>query len=114
MHRPLKSAFELEMNQALVWYYQFDFCKAFYHAERAHILGQAYVWPHFRSHWLMMRIGWQQGDYKQVTGQLPRLLASLFISKIWVPAGNTGGVNVSPLRQMPIPEDLRELLNQNE
>lgn len=68
MHNQLKSAFELEINQAIVWYYQFDYSKAFHHAERAHILGQAYVWPHTRSHWLMMRIGWQRGDFKEVIG----------------------------------------------
>jgi hypothetical protein len=35
-------------------------------------------------------------------------------SRIWVPAGNTGGANVSALRRMPVPPDLERILAQKE
>ena len=43
-------------------------------------------------------------------GQLLRLPAAILMSRLWVPLGNTGGANVSPLQPMPIADDLRELM----
>jgi hypothetical protein len=34
-------------------------------------------------------------------------------SRIWVPIGNTGGARVSALRPMPLPDDLRALLERD-
>jgi hypothetical protein len=98
------------MQIAKSFYKQQDYRNAFQHLERAHILGQRYALPHTVSHCWMMKVGWRQHDWREVSGQVPRILASLLISKIWVPRGNTGGANVSPLKAMPVPEDLQELL----
>ena len=38
------------------------------------------------------------------------MTAALF-SRLWVPAGNTGGANVSAMRPMPVPPDLQALLD---
>jgi len=84
--------------EALVW------------LERAHILTQRRPWLHARSHWLMLRAGWQQGDMREVLGQMPRILAALLFSRIWVPIGNTGRARVSAFQPMPISEELRRLL----
>jgi len=106
----LKKAFETEMSQAITKYYEVNYEDSFLHLERAHILGQPFVVPHTRSHWWMLKIGIRKKDLKEIFGQMARIIASLLISKIWVPIGNTGGANVSAIRPTPIPEDLKEVL----
>lgn len=85
--------------------------EAFHHLERAHILSQRFTIPHVRSHWRMWVWAWRQRQARELIGQTTRILAALVFSRIWVPEGNTGGANVSPVRPMPIPEDLRDLLS---
>ncbi len=41
---------------------------------------------------------------------MPRILAALLFSRIWVPIGNTGRARVSAFQPMPVAEDLRSLL----
>lgn len=79
--------------------------------ERAHILGQRMSLRHARAHWLMLRAGWMLGDWREVFGQVPRILAALLFSRIWVPLGNTGRARVSAFRPMPLDEELRRLLS---
>ena len=88
-----------------------DYSRCFHHLERAHILGQRSASKHTYSHWLMFRAGLQQRDFREVLGQVPRMLASLIFSRIWVPLGNTGRSRVPAMKPMPIPEDLRALLS---
>ena len=78
--------------------------------ERAHILAQRRPWLHARSHWLMLRAGWQLRDMREVSGQIPRIVAALLFSRIWVPIGNTGRARVSAFQPMPISEELRRLM----
>lgn len=87
-----------------------DSAAAYVSLERAHILGQRLALPHARSHWLMLRLAWQNGDWREVAGQAPRLLAALLFSRIWVPLGNTGRARVSAFQPMPISEELQRLL----
>ena len=61
----------------------------------------------------MFRVGLRSRDFREVRGQVLRMVAALLFSRIWVPEGNTGGANVSPLKPMPIPADLLELLKKN-
>ncbi|WP_028768984.1 DUF3703 domain-containing protein [Shewanella fidelis] len=110
MHQKLKNAFDSEMQQAIAQYQQHKLEDAFYHLERAHILGQSYTLAHTRTHWWMLKVGWQQRSPKEVFGQCSRIVASVIFSKIWVPLGNTGGTNVNPLKPMPIPKDLQNSL----
>ena len=70
----------------------FDAELAFDHLVRAHILGQRFTGRHVRAHWEMWR------------------LAAALFSRIWVPVGNTGRANVSAFAPMPVPHDLRALL----
>lgn len=83
---------------------------AFTHLERAHIIGQRHPWRHTRGHLAMLRLGWAQRDWREVAGQLPRILAALVFSRLWVPLGNTGRARVSAFRPMPVPLDLARLL----
>ena len=59
----------------------------------------------------MLRAGIEGRDARQVLGQLTRVVAAGLFSRIWVPIGNTGLADVSALRPMPVPEDLRALLD---
>ena len=104
------AAFKHEMQRAVIAKKNVDFEDAFHHYERAHILSQKYTWPHMKSHLGMLHIGYLRKDAREVFGQCVRVVAAMFFSKIWVPIGNTGGANVSALKPMPIPEDLKPLL----
>jgi len=64
-------------------------------------------------HWLMLKLGASVGDWREVLGQVSRILAASLFSRIWVPIGNTGRANVSALRPMSIPEDLRAVLEED-
>ena len=81
------------------------------HLERAHILSQPMVGPHVRTHLSMLGYALRHHDRSEVRGQLVRLLVAApgSLTKKY-PVGNTGGANVSALAPMPIPEDLRGVL----
>jgi len=113
MSPQLKAAFATEMQQAKDCFGAGDIGSAFVHLERAHILGQRDTLRHTWSHWWMFRVGLRSRDFREVRGQMLRMVAALLFSRVWVPEGNTGGANVSPLKPMPIPADLRELLTKN-
>ncbi len=86
---------------------------AWWHLERAHILGQAYPLEHSYVHYKMLSFGIHIKSSKEIIGQIPRLLVGgikSFVDKI--PVGNTGGANVPPLKPMPIPEELKILLEE--
>lgn len=110
MKDKLRKAFESEMSLAKNKYKLGQYDDSFYHLERAHILGQSYIIPHTQSHWWMLKLGWKRSDFKEIFGQMTRIIASIVFSRIWVPIGNTGGANVNPLKPMPVPEDLKKHL----
>lgn len=86
--------------------------QCWYHYERAHILGQRWPLQHSYIHWQMLKFGFRIKSTKEVLGQITRLFfggIKSFVGK--VPIGNTGGANVPPLKQMEIPEDLQEIIN---
>lgn len=81
---------------------------AVYHLERAHIVAQRYLWAHMVTHIWMTRVAIHRQDLREFAGQLTRMMAVLPAHLLgWVPVGNTGGANVSPIKPMPIPQDLR-------
>lgn len=83
---------------------------AWNHLERAHVIGQAYPWPHTYVHWKMLQFGISIKNWKEVLGQIPRLLVGgvkSFVGKI--PVGNTGGANVPPLKPLPIDPEIMEM-----
>ena len=80
---------------------------------RAHIVSQRLTWQHVHVHWLMLKLGASIGDWREIRGQLSRIVAAAVFSRIWVPVGNTGRANVSALKPMPMPEDLRILIEQS-
>lgn len=87
---------------------------AWYHLERAHIIGQKYPYQHTFVHWNMLQFGIKIKSTKEIIGQIPRLLiggVKSFVGQ--VPVGNTGGANVPPLKPMEIPIDIKEILELN-
>ena len=110
MKAALQLAIEQAFQQARQAMQEQRSTDAFQWLERAHILTQRQPLLHARSHWLMLTLGWQQRDYGEVAGQLPRVIAALLFSRIWVPVGNTGRARVSAFQPMPISEELRRLL----
>ena len=105
------AAYNSEMTEAFGLYKADELERAFGHLERAHILGQRYFFAHLRSHWWMLKIGIRKKDYSEIFGQLTRVVAVIpgYVFG-WVPKGNTGGANVSPVKPMAIPDEFRQLL----
>jgi hypothetical protein len=110
MHANLRRAYLQEIESARRCEAANELDAAFSHLERAHILSQRHTGPHARVHLDMLRVGWKRRDAREVLGQAVRTLAAIVFSRLWVPIGNTGGSNVSALRPMPVPDDLKPLL----
>lgn len=110
----MKSALRHAIEQALLHAdkasRQADYPSAFRWLERAHILSQRLPLRHAHTHWLMLRLGWRSGDLREVLGQVPRIVAALLFSTIWVPSGNSGRARVSAFAPMPVADDLQQLL----
>jgi hypothetical protein len=109
----LRDAILLELQHAELYRRAGELDRAFARLERAHILGQRLTALHVRTHVEMLRIGWSRRDFREIAGQAARILAAALFSRIWVPIGNTGGANVPATRSMPIPPELRELLDRH-
>ena len=81
---------------------------SFYHLENAHILGQKYLYRHTLSHYWMLIHGIKTINIKEIVGQFTRILAALLFTNLWVPKGNTGGSNISPIKPMLIRKELQK------
>jgi hypothetical protein len=109
MDRRVATAYAEEIGHARTSSARRDYVECFVHLERAHILGQRSTIRHTYAHWLMFRAGLQQRDFREVLGQVPRIVASIVFSRIWVPLGNTGRARVPAMKPMQLPIDLRYL-----
>jgi hypothetical protein len=87
-----------------------DFETAFRHLERAHVLAQRMTGRHAFIHWRMLIAGLRRGDVREAVGQLPRIVASILFSRLWVPRGNGGRSRASAFNPVPVPADLRHLV----
>jgi hypothetical protein len=110
----LKEHFNKELQMANSTFLKGELQESWRHLERAHILGQAWPVEHTKTHWKMLQFAFRIKNSKEIFGQIPRLIiggVKSFVGEI--PVGNTGGVNVPPLKSMEIPEDLIVILNQH-
>jgi hypothetical protein len=90
-----------------------DFERAWSHLERAHILSQPLAGAHVRTHGAMLVAAVRRREGKEVLGQLFRLAVAGPGSLTGrYPVGNTGGADVSAFAPMPIPDDLRAILDE--
>ena len=84
---------------------------AFGHLERAHVLGQASTLQHVRAHLRMLAWAWRQRDVRECLGQVFRIVGAATKTVFGlVPAGNTGGSNVSPFKPLPVKPDLAAII----
>lgn len=107
-----KQAFRFEVSQAQQARRQQLWPQAWFHAERAHILGQQHLLSHFQSHWLMLKLAADQADWAEIRGQLLRI----FLTPIGnltgrLPLGNPGSSRFPVLQPQAVPEDLQDLLS---
>lgn len=89
-----------------------DFKAEFRHLEDAHVLGQHSTYLHSLVHWRMFVFGLRQRSLKEISGQIMRLVGA--ITKTFfglLPAGNTGGSNVSAFKPMPISKENQAILD---
>jgi hypothetical protein len=111
MPATLRPYYEKELQDYEACLGQSQVVAAWQHLERAHILGQPYPKEHTVAHGKMLAFGIKNKNTREIIGQLPRLLVGGI--KSWartIPMGNTGGANVSPIRSMPIPADLKQII----
>lgn len=85
--------------------------KSFALLEDAHVIGQQSTYFHVLVHLKMLRYGLAIRDYKEVTGQLFRLVGAFTKTAIGlIPTGNTGGADVNPFSTMPISAQNKETI----
>ena len=90
---------------------QDDPARQFHYLERAHILSQYSTRDHVRVHVAMLGWAREQGDLREAFGQVVRIVGAATKTAIGlIPVGNTGGANVSPIKPMPLPTDLAEII----
>lgn len=106
----MDEAYEQEVVRADQALRREDFETAFSHLERAHVLAQRMTGRHTYIHWRMLVAGLCRGDMREVVGQVPRMMASILFSRLWVPRGNSGRTRVSAFQSMPVPDDLQHLV----
>ena len=114
MQRDTSAAYATEIASALAAQRRGEYPQAFFHLERAHILGQRSTLKHVYAHWRMLSAGLNQRDFREVLGQIPRMFAALLSSHVWVPLGNTGRARVSAFTPMSVPADLRHLVSSDD
>lgn len=107
----LRAAIEHELALAESLKAGGDLHSAFYHLERAHVLGQASTYQHTRIHWRMFRLAIKLRSPREIWGQVIRIIGASTKTPFGIyPTGNTGGANVWFFKKMPIPEDLQEII----
>lgn len=80
--------------------------QAFTHLENAHVLGQESTYWHVKAHFLMFLWAIKQRQPKEFFGQILRMFGALTKTAVGlVPAGNTGGSNISPFKTLPLKEE---------
>ena len=113
MHPDLRAAFVREHALAVAAYDAHDYGRAFHHIGRAHILGSHFWSTHFKSHWLMLQIGWHQRDPYEIWIQSLRT-AGTFGTRLLAPffgtTGNPGNAEYGVGARFGLPADLAALL----
>ncbi len=110
--QPLVTAWNNERAAARSARRRGDVQGEWHHLERAHILSQPRAGLHVRTHAAMLGAAVRRDDRHEVLGQLVRLVVAGPGSLTGrYPVGNTGGADVSALAPMPIPDDLRAVLD---
>lgn len=101
-----------KLNQANDSFSKRDNEAGFKALEDAHVIGQHSTYHHTIVHYKMLKFGFKQRDFKEVLGQIFRIMGALTKTEIGLlPEGNTGGANISPFKPMPISSENKAILN---
>lgn len=87
-----------------------DHNACFEHLSRAHIISQLSWIHHLYVHFLMYKYACSRKDYKEVKGQVLRMIVTIpghILKKI--PSGNIGWTTIGLTETRPIPHDLVKL-----
>ncbi len=92
-----------------------DAADAWHYLERAHILSQQVLRLHLHAHAVMLTFAISRREWQETRGQVLRLiLAHLGALLGRIPLGNTGRAADNAFQPMPIPEELRHILGQEQ
>ncbi|MBK8809685.1 MAG: DUF3703 domain-containing protein [Acidobacteria bacterium] len=112
---PLEKYIDTELTLADSLIASGDYHSAYYHLERAHILGQAITYQHTRIHWRMLKLGLKTRSVREIWGQIVRIIGASTKTPLGIyPAGNTGKANVWFFKSMKVPSDLQRILDESE
>lgn len=106
----MNEAYEDEVRLARQALQRGDFETTYFHLERSHVLAQRMTRRHTTIHAPRLVAGLRRGDLREVVGQVPRIVASVLFSRLWVSRGNSGQARVRAFKPMPVPDDLRHLV----
>ena len=107
-----RAAFDNEITLAKEFIAAGDFDTGLAQMERAHVIGQAFIVPHARSHWLMLKVEFRRRRPVAAFGQVIRIVLGILGSAVgFVPVGNTGGSNVSMFKRMPVAPELQNAID---
>lgn len=104
---------ELFENE-LAHYYKSNKEEKWLRLERLHVIGQQFLSKHFFVHFLMLKVAVVDTNWREILGQLFRLILVLpghFFNRL--PLGNIGSSRVSPFKKMNIPDDLKNYFEQS-
>ena len=112
MTTSLKEAIEQELAISESFILKGNDELAFYHLERAHVLGQTSTFEHTRIHWRMFKLGVRKLSPGEISGQFIRIVGAATKTPFGIyPVGNTGGSNVWFFKSMPVPDDLQQTID---
>ena len=112
MNRALSLAFEREIALAKELLARGELERSLVPLARAHVLGQAFVVPHARTHWWMLEVEFRRKRPGAVIGQAVRIALGVLGSLVGiVPVGNTGRSDVGMFEPMPIAPELQRILD---
>ncbi len=115
VRRELTTAITNELTLAESLELDGDHDSAFYHLERAHVLGQASTRQHTRIHWRMFKLALKMRSPREIWGQIIRVVGAATKTPFGIfPRGNTGRADVWFFRPMPVPLDLQKILDEAE
>lgn len=90
-----------------------DVARAWHLLEVLHVLGQARLVAHARTHGLMFALAWRTRHLAEMKGQLLRLLLVPLGHLLGrLPMGNTGRSTVSAFLPMPVGPELRQTIRE--
>ena len=111
MNKKLSQFFNLEINNYKNAVKSKKVSEAWIFLERAHILSQFHWKEHFYIHLIMLILALKTLELRETVGQLARLFLAIPGSLLCkAPKGNVGSTRVGIFEEMPIPEDLLQIL----